>query len=264
MVGKDARNRLSDAGRDRGGLDPSSRRAPRPPRRRAPLTSYFPFAVAVALVLAIITGLFLLVMSAAHDLAGGSHTATLRPAVQIHQTTGHATAHRQIGSATKSPVKVSNGAAPTMVATATPVRSLLGNGGSGMRITPGGPLPTSTPAPTATATGDAGLVVARNVDLTGKAVEASTRFVSPSLRFYAVVTLHGIHNTDQLHFVFERDGVRLPGDDIQYQAGTDADVQSFSAWADYKGGTHAFPSGKYRILFYRNGVLEAVRAFSVG
>jgi len=155
-------------------------------------------------------------------------------------------------------------AASTSGATATPVRSLLGNGGSGMVITPGGPLPTSTPAPTATAIGDAGLVVAREVDLTGKAVEASTRFLSPSLRFYAVVTLHNVHSTDQLHFVFEKDGVRLPGDDIQYQAGTDADAQSFSAWADYKGGTHTFPPGKYRILFYRNGVLEAVRKFSVG
>lgn len=274
MVGKDARNRLRDSSRDRGGLDPNPRRAPtpldaggRPPRKRAPLTSYIPFAVAVGLILAIVAGMLLLVMSLAHDLTGGSRTATNRPPTQIHQ------AHGAVATSSRRPVDAGATSALTATpalavstagTTSTPVRSLLGNGGSGMVITPGGPLPTSTPAPTATAIGDAGLVVAREVDLTGKAVEASTRFVSPSLRFYAVVTLHKVHSADQLHFIFEKDGVRLPGDDIQYQAGTDADAQSFSAWADYKGGTHTFPAGKYRILFYRNGVLEAVRTFTVG
>ncbi|HVA92870.1 MAG TPA: hypothetical protein VNL71_23870 [Chloroflexota bacterium] len=217
-------------------------------------------------MLAIIGGVLWLVVSVAQDLTGGSHTAARRPQTRLHQTHTAApgSANRLSGAAASHSVKGSGQSVSTAEPTATPVRSLLGSGSSGMTISPGGPLPTSTPAPTATATGDAGLVVAREVDLTGKAVEASARFVSPSLRFYAVVTLHAVHSADQLHFVFERNGVRLPGDDIQYQAGTDADIQSFSAWADYKGGTHTFPSGKYRILFYRNGVLEAVRKFSVG
>ena len=147
----------------------------------------------------------------------------------------------------------------------TPVGSMLGvPGGNGVEINPGGPLPTNTPVPTATATGRSGLVVAREVDLTGKALQTSTRFLSPALRFYAVVTVHNVKQTDQLHFVFQRNGITLPSDDISYQAGTDADAQSFSAWADYKGGTKAFPKGQYRVLFYRNGVLEAVRKFSVG
>ncbi len=78
-----------------------------------------------------------------------------------------------------------------------------------------------------------------------------------------MVTVHNVKQTDQLHFVFQRNGITLPSDDIAYQAGTNADAQSFSAWADYKGGTKAFPKGQYRVLFYRNGVLEAVRKFSV-
>ncbi|MGH2347428.1 MAG: hypothetical protein ACRDG4_19555, partial [Chloroflexota bacterium] len=228
------------------------------------IRSYIPFVIFVVVCLSIIGGLLWLVVSIAQDLTGSSPTAS-RSTV-THQTHSQHTpaSATPSGSITQHGAHTGEGTGAP-VFTMTPVGSLLGvPGGNAMEISPGGPLPTKTPAPTATATGDSGLVVAREVDLTGKALEASTRFVSPSLRFYAVVTVHNVRSSDQLHFVFQRNGAVLPSDDIQYQAGTDADVQSFSAWADYKGGTTAFPKGQYRVLFYRNGVLEAVCKFSVG
>ena len=267
MVGQDVSSRHSSSGREWGSYDSGSRRDGGRPRKRPPMRSYIPFVVFVAVCLSIMGGVLWLLVSVAQDLAGPTRTAArLAP---THQVRGpHA------GAATKAPTErptVKPHGAATVAAnigsavTMTPVGSMLGvPSGNGVEISPGGPLPSNTPAPTATATGGSGLVVAREVDLTGKALEASSRFLSPSLRFYAVVTVHNVHSTDQLHFVFQRDGVVLPSDDIEYQAGTDADVQSFSAWADYKGGTKAFPKGQYRVLFYRNGVLEAVRKFSVG
>jgi hypothetical protein len=250
-------------GRDWGSPE-SPRRTGRTPRRRPPIRSYIPFALFVAVCLSVVLGVLWLVVSIAHDLTA-SNQAAPAPAVsrntaQAHtssSTSGH-TGSKAQGTAT---ISVNASGVPTL----TPVGSLLGvPGGNGVEINPGGPLPTHTPVPTATATGRSGLVVAREVDLTGKALQTSTRFVSPALRFYAVVTVHNVKQTDQLHFVFQRNGITLPSDDIEYQAGTDADAQSFSAWADYKGGTKAFPKGQYRVLFYRNGVLEAVRKFSVG
>jgi hypothetical protein len=260
MVGQDVSSRLPGTGRDWGSMDPRSRE----PRRRPPIRSYIPFAIFVAVCLAVIGGFLWLLVSIAQDLTGSGHTASppavSRPTAQRHTPASGTTS----GTVTQHSAHTGGKTTPP-VSTMTPVASLLGvPGGTGVEISPGGPLPTKTPAPTATATGGSGLVVAREVDLTGKALEASTRFVSPSRRFYAVVTVHSVKSADQLHFVFERDGAVLPSDDIQYQAGTDADVQSFSAWADYKGGTAAFPKGQYQVLFYRNGVLEAVRKFSVG
>lgn len=264
MVGKDARHRLQEAGKDWGLVETAPRRVERRPRRRPPLRSYIPFVVFVAVCLSIIGGVLWLVVGLAQSLTNSNHTAARHPSVS--KTTGHlvvtrssGTGHARHEAASAATLTPSPGGA-----TATSVRSLLGGEATGMEISPGGPLPTSTPAPTATPIGDAGLVVAREVDLTGKPLQASTRFVSPSLRFYAVVTLHNVHSADQLHFIFQKDGVNLPGDDIQYQAGTTADVQSFSAWADYQGGTHSFPKGTYRVLFYRNGLLEVTRKFSVG
>jgi hypothetical protein len=251
-------------GRDWGSPESSPRRTGKTPRRRPPIRSYIPFALFVAVCLSVVLGVLWLVVSIAHDLSGSNQAApppvVIRNGGQTHtssSTSGH-TGSKAKGTATIS-------AKARGVPTLTPVGSLLGvPDGSGVVISPGGPLPTKTPVPTATATGRSGLVVAREVDLTGKALQTSTRFVSPALRFYAVVTVHNVKQTDQLHFVFQRNGITLPSDDIEYQAGTDADAQSFSAWADYKGGTKAFPKGQYRVLFYRNGVLEAVRKFSVG
>jgi hypothetical protein len=251
-------------GRDWDSPESSPRRTGRTPRRRPPIRSYIPFALFVAVCLSVVLGVLWLVVSIAHDLSG-SNQAAPPPAVNRN------TAQTHIGSATsghtgsKAQGTATIAANASGVPTLTPVGSLLGvPGGNGVQISLGGPLPTHTPVPTATPTGRSGLVVAREVDLTGKALQTSTRFVSPALRFYAVVTVHNVKQTDQLHFVFQRNGITLPSDDIEYQAGTDADAQSFSAWADYKGGTKAFPKGQYRVLFYRNGVLEAVRKFSVG
>jgi hypothetical protein len=90
------------------------------------------------------------------------------------------------------------------------------------------------------------------------------RFISPALRLYAIATVHHLHATDVLRFVFQRDGVTLPHDDISYTAGTDADVQALSAYADYKSGSTPLPHGQYLVLFYRNGMLEAATTFQVG
>ncbi len=251
-------------GREWSSQESGPRGAGRAPRRRPPIRSYIPFAMFVAVCLSVVVGVLWLVVSIAHDLTGSTPTAARSSST--HQagagsTVATSTAHSGHTPQGVATVGAKAGGAPTL----TPVGSMLGvPGGNGVEINPGGPLPTSTPAPTATATGRSGLVVAREVDLSGKALQTSTRFVSPALRFYAVVTVRNVKQTDQLHFVFQRNGITLPSDDISYQAGTDADAQSFSAWADYKGGTKAFPIGQYRVLFYRNGVLEAVRKFSVG
>jgi hypothetical protein len=253
-------------GREWGSPESEPRRTGRTPRRRPPIRSYIPFALFVAVCLSVVLGVLWLVVSIAHDLTGSNQTAS--PPAVSRQTVQSHTGSSSSTSTTHSGSKVQSGHTTSSTggaATLTPVGSLLGvPGGNGVEINPGGPLPTNTPVPTATATGRSGLVVAREVDLTGKALQTSTRFVSPALRFYAVVTVHNVKQSDQLHFVFQRNGITLPSDDIEYQAGTDADAQSFSAWADYKGGTKAFPKGQYRVLFYRNGVLEAVRKFSVG
>jgi hypothetical protein len=132
-----------------------------------------------------------------------------------------------------------------------------------LQITPGRPLPTRTPVPTATPDGNARLVVARDVDGSGNPVQAAHRFLSPAMRLYAVVTLHSVGSSDVLRFVFERNQQVLPHDDISYTAGGDSS-HTFNAYADYENGAHPLPHGQYQLLFYRNGHLEAETSFSVG
>jgi hypothetical protein len=120
------------------------------------------------------------------------------------------------------------------------------------------------PTPPATPDGNATVVIARNVDNNGNPLLPSTRFLSPALRLYAVVTLGTVNPTDVLRFVFERDGRVLPNDVITYAAGGTASSHNFNAYADYHNGSEPLPHGHYRLLFYRNGRLEAVAPFEVG
>ncbi len=163
-------------GREWGSPESAPRRTGRTPRRRPPIRSYIPFALFVVVCLSVVLGVLWLVVSIAHDLTGSNQTAS-PPAVsrQTSQShTGSSSSASTAHSGSKAQSGHSTGEAPTL----TPVGSLLGvPGGNGVEISPGGPLPTKTPVPTATATGRSGLVVAREVDLTGKALQTSTRFV---------------------------------------------------------------------------------------
>jgi hypothetical protein len=67
-----------------------------------------------------------------------------------------------------------------------------------------------------------------------------------------------------LRFVFKRNGRTLAGDDISFNAGIDGTGQLFNAYADYNNGAAPLPGGKYTVLFYRNGRLEAEGTFRVG
>lgn len=140
----------------------------------------------------------------------------------------------------------------------------------GVPITPGGPLPSSTPSASATApstatpTGNASLLVARDVDGSGNPVKPGTAFAYPSMRLYGIAQVHSVSSQDVLRFVFERNHVILPQDVISYTAGGDAASHTFSAYADYANGTRSLPRGQYQLLFYRNGKLEAAAAFTIG
>jgi hypothetical protein len=113
------------------------------------------------------------------------------------------------------------------------------------------------------------LVIARSVQ-GEQAVEVSQRFLSPAMRLWAVVTLTNVRATDKLRFVFQRNGVTLPHDDITILAGDSMGkygvlaVQSFKVWADYDHGAAPLPAGNYRLLFYKNGHLDGHTAFRVG
>jgi hypothetical protein len=140
------------------------------------------------------------------------------------------------------------------------------------------PTPTSTtaptripshPSPTANTASGVRLVVARGVD--GETpVEQSSRFLSPALRLWAVAKVKDVRATDVLRFVFQRNGVVLPHDDISVVAGRSMNghrflaEQSFKVWADYEHGAKPLPTGSYRLLFYKNSRLEGQTAFRVG
>jgi hypothetical protein len=109
----------------------------------------------------------------------------------------------------------------------------------------------------------ASIVVARGV-VGHKPVQPAVRFVSPAQRLYAVVTVLKVKKSDVLRVVFQRNGVTLPHDDIQFLAKADAAKQAFNAFADYMNGAKPLQSGAYRVLFYRNERLEASTAFTVG
>jgi hypothetical protein len=128
----------------------------------------------------------------------------------------------------------------------------------------GGPLPTRTPTPTPAPDGNARLVIARAVDLSGRPQQASVRFVSPAMRLYAIATVRHVRSSDMLRFVFERNGRTLTGDDISFNAGITGTGQLFNAYADYKNGVAPLPHGKYTVLFYRNDHLDAEGTFRIG
>jgi hypothetical protein len=233
----------------------------RRPRQRPPFRSYIPFAVFVFAVLiflvAIIWLLLRLVEPGGNSAASVLATASPSPAQSSGGTLGPAaTATRAVPS--QSPVSSMLTVGTAAIATPTATAS---------QGTHGTEAPTAQsikPVVTATATNQASIVIARGVTKDHKPVEAATRFVSPAKRLYAIVTVKRVNAADLLRFVFQRNAKTLPRDDIQYQAGTGAPKQTFAAFADYQNGSKPLPTGHYRVLFYRNGHLEAVATFRVG
>ena len=222
-------------------------------RRRPPLKSYVPFAVFVMFCLIALALIVLIISRLTGSSGGNSGVAPLVPTSTSIPATALPSSTLLPGAPTLTP-----GPSATPIPTVEPPSSQ-----SPLAITPGGPLPTTTPKPPATPTGNAHLVIARDI-VSGKPVESAVRFVSPAVRLYAIATVHHVHLTDHLRFIFLRDGKVLPNDDISYTAGLDASVHSFTAYADYSGGAKPLPHGAYRVLFYRNGRLEAATAFIVG
>lgn len=236
-------------------LEQSARRR----RRRPPLKSYVPFFVFATGCLALLIALCWLV---AHLLLLTSHGSAASPVAKAPVTATRSpepTHHRILASV------------PLPTATQAGIGSMMAVGSAQPTLTT---VPTSTPVikrttPRPTATSAVSLVIARSVK--GETpVEKSNRFVSPALRLWVVAKIKNVHATDVLRFVFQRNGVTLPHDDITVVAGhtmgkhTYLPVQSFKAWADYQHGAKPLPSGNYRVLFYRNKRLEGQTAFRVG
>lgn len=228
----------------------------RRPRRRPPLKSYIPFFVFATGCLVVLVALVWLV---AHLFVLVDHHSSAAP----------------LNTATAVP-GLTSGATHVVVqilpsATAADIGSMLA-GGSAQ------PTPSFTPAPTPvrdiavsspTPTSAVKLVIARDVN--GETpTHVSTRFLSPALRLWAVATVKNVSAIDVLRFVFQRNGMTLPHDDISVVAGTAMGkhsflaVQSFKVWADYEHGAKPLPSGNYRLVFYKNGHLEGQTAFRVG
>lgn len=234
-------------------------RSDRRPLKRPPWRSYVPFAIFCAICLVLGVALLTLIAHLVPSGGGqaGAPTSTARAIVPLHTASSGA-----VAVASTVPGQPSATPGPTQQALASSM--LNQNGTSVAQITPGGPLPTRTPRPTATPSGQSAALIARDVDGSGNPLKAAIRFVSPATRLYAVVTVRHVHSADMLRFVFEKDGVVLPQDVIYYTAGVDAGSAPFSAYADYANGTQPLPRGHYRLLFYRNGALETVAPFQVG
>lgn len=266
-------------------MDTAPQPVTRRPRKRPPLRAYVPFAIFVCLCTLLLSAMAWLSLALVHAVSPSAarHPAAPtqgsgRVVAQLASPTGTpapATATFAVPAASvaatapaadPTPAASSSGA---RAATDTPLRSAslappTNTGTILVPLTPGGPLPTRTAVPTATPNGAATLVIARDVDPSGRPLEQAARFVSPALRLYAIATVHHLHSTDVLRFVFMRGGSVIPHDDISFIAGTDADMQPISAYADYNGGSGPLPHGAYRVLFYRNGTLEAASDFRVG
>jgi hypothetical protein len=249
----------------------------RRPRKRPPLRSYIPFAIFLCICGLLLSAVVWLLVTLTHVIvpaASPRHPAPTATAVSHMVAQQRATAPTQPRPGTPT-VRTAPAAPPATAGptgeppTSTAVRSASLAAPTAtptilVALTPGGPLPTRTPSPTATATGRTALVIARDVDPSGRPLEQAARFISPALRLYAIATVRHLRSADVLRFVFQRDGMILPHDDISYTAGTDADVQALSAYADYKGGSTPLPHGHYLVLFYRNGTLEAATTFQIG
>jgi len=233
-------------------------RPDRRPLKRPPWRSYVPFAIFCAVCLTLL--LTLLTLLAHLVPSGGGHAAA--PTSVVRATVSQRSPAPGTSAASTVPGHSSPSPDPTQQALISSMPNLTGTGVG--QITRGGPLPTRTPRPTATPSGQSAALIARDVDGSGNPLKAAIRFVSPATRLYAVVTVRHVHSADMLRFVFEKDGVVLPQDVIYYTAGVDAGSAPFSAYADYANGTQPLPRGHYRLLFYRNGTLETIAPFEVG
>jgi hypothetical protein len=246
------------------------RRSHKPP----PLRSYIPFTIFCAVCLSLLVGV---VVGIDHLVAGsGGHPMAVgdrRPAAAVqHRITRVPTATPLIVSTARRTSSRPGRSVYGPPLVMPPPHSVATVQTSGMPVMPTSELaatstralPLVLPTPTATPDGNASVVIARDVDNNGNPLQPSRRFLSPALRLYAVVTLRTVSPSDMLRFVFERSGKVLPGDVISYAAGGTASTHDFSAYADYHNGTTPLPHGNYRLLFYRNGRLEAVAHFEVG
>lgn len=229
------------------------------PRKRPPWQSYVPFYGACAGCLLL---LVLLAYGVTHLVTGGGRvaappatpTATITAGVAATQVTRGATA-----TAT-SDVQVSALPHADVTPSVAPFRST-----STRPVTPGGPHPATAAKVTVKPGASSTLVVARELDASGRPRKISRRFLSPALYLYAVATVHHVHRTEVLRFLFERNGKRMPNNDITFTATVDAAVHRFVAFADANDQeTMPLSHGSYRVLFYRNGHLEAVTSFRVG
>lgn len=230
------------------------------------MRSYVPFAIFCAVCLFLLIGLITLVAQLLPS--SGGHPAAAPRASATPVLAAAQQARTPLAPLDTAPPRGAHAltARSTPVPTATMQTSSLPGihaGSTPLQILPGKPLPTHTPVPTATPDGNAQVVIARDVDGDGNAVQAAHRFLSRAMRLYAVVTLHSVSSADVLRFVFERDHTVLPHDDISYTAGGDTS-HTFNAYADYENGARPLPRGQYQLLFYRNGHLEAETSFTVG
>jgi hypothetical protein len=242
------------------------------------LRAYVPFAIFVLVVLLLLAGIGWLVASVldgGHAPAAGQATvATATPAASPGGATlpGHTTdvtpTAALAGHVASVASRVGTTTLPaTFIPSDTAIQSdLVANTPTipAGAIAPGKPLPTRAPLPASVPDGNSSLVIARAVDLARRPLEQAVHFVSPALRLYAVATVHHVKSSDMLRFVFERNGKTLAGDDISFGAGASGANLRFDAYADYKEGAGPLPHGAYVVLFYRNGRLEAERAFRVG
>ena len=252
-------------------VQPAPGLAGRGRRKRPPWQAYIPFfsaCVGCVLVLALI------VFGVTHLVARGGHVAAPAPtrtptstaivaATPVPRGTIEMStpAHGVTATAT-SDVLVSALPHPDATRGISPSRS------GGLRVAPvttGGPHPTAVLRATARPAGSATLVVARELDGRGMPRKVARRFLSPALFLYAVATVQHVHRTDVLRFLFERDGKRMRNNDITFTARVDAAVHRFSVFADANDQeTVPLSRGSYRVLFFRNGRLEAVTFFRVG
>jgi hypothetical protein len=240
-------------------------------RRRPPLRSYIPFALFTGSCFLLVAALVLLLVRVAFTSGHGSASIAKQPARHVATTLAvavtHAPTYLPTVAVTHAPTY------PPATAGSTAVGSMMAVGVPLVSPTPAVVIALRTlqapPKPSATPKALARIVVARGVE-GDQPVQAANRFMSPALRLYAVAWVKNVRASDSLRFIFKRYGLTLPRDDITLLAGTFMNshaflpMHAFTVWADYQRGAHPLPPGDYRVVFLRNGILEAQTAFRVG
>jgi hypothetical protein len=240
-------------------------------RRRPPLRSYIPFALLTGSCFLLVAALVLLLVRVAFTSGHGSASIAKQPARHVAATLAvavtHAPTYLPTVAVTHAPTY------PPATAGSTAVGSMMAVGVPLVSPTPAAIIALRTlqapPKLSATPKALARIVVARGVE-GDQPVQAANRFMSPALRLYAVARVKNVRASDSLRFIFKRNGLTLPRDDITLSAGAFMNhhaflpLHAFTVWADYQRGAQPLPPGDYRVVFLRNGILEAQTAFRVG